>query len=66
MMKNEQIDWGGMFKIAILRFGIAPSEFWQMTLTEFLFLLEEDVKEENFADVRKFLNEKNGVKNEFD
>ena len=67
MKQNMNINWAAMFKIAVLDFKIAPSEFWKMTFPEFFILMSNDdendygddyEKQENMQDLLQFVNER--------
>ena len=39
-MKQNAIPWAQLFQIAVLRFGLSPPEFWQLTFQELSYLTQ--------------------------
>lgn len=64
--KIEEVDYWGAFKLAVNQLKIAPSEFWQMSVSELLVLLPES--EAQSIDITALVNanrKRNGATKRF-
>lgn len=67
---EEICDWGKMFAIAVCCFGVAPQDFWQMTvpeyrmLAEFSLCAENEISAEELTEMRQMLTLKMRQKQE--
>ncbi len=53
---NNKIPWAKMFRCAVVFLGVRPQDFWNMTIKELSYLLNDQVQDQ--AEIsRKQLNE---------